>query len=174
MSRVEHEKHLKKAIGRHNRPLRIFDTTGGLLTDALIFLSLGHFVECTEKSSIIYNLTNYALEKSMTVKKKLKKKFIHHNVDFKEINQHDSYDIVYYDPMFEATKKTVSSSGNIDYLKKILEFENHRYDTKLDFQYLCDNFKCKKIIKRPVKATPLSNKINYQIFGKSIRYDVYL
>ena len=174
MSRVEHEKHLKKAIGRHNRPLRIFDTTGGLLTDALIFLSLGHFVERTEKSSIIYNLTNYALEKSTTVKKKLKKKFIHHNVDFKEINQHDSYDIVYYDPMFEATKKTASSSGNIDYLKKILEFENHRYDTKLDFQYLCDNFKCKKIIKRPVKATPLSKKINYQIFGKSIRYDVYL
>ena len=28
--------------------------------------------------------------------------------------------------------------------------------------------------KRPVKATPLSNKINYQIFGKSIMYDVYL
>ena len=62
--------------------------------------------------------------------------------------------------------------GNL--VKKILEFENYRYDTKLDFQYLCDNFKCKKIIKRPVKATPLSNKINYQIFGKSIRYDVYL
>ena len=76
--------------------------------------------------------------------------------------------------MFEVTKKSASSSGDIDYLKKILEFENHIHDTKLEFQYLCDNFKCKKIVKRPLKATPLSNKINYQIFGKSIRYDVYL
>ena len=32
----------------------------------------------------------------------------------------------------------------------------------------------KVIVKRPIKSNPLYEKINYQVKGKAIRYDVYV
>ena len=43
-NRVEHEKLIKKALGKHDAPLNILDCTAGMLQDSLLFLSLGHKV----------------------------------------------------------------------------------------------------------------------------------
>ena len=40
LKRSDHEKLLKKTLGRNNGPLCIFDGTAGLLSDTLNFLSL--------------------------------------------------------------------------------------------------------------------------------------
>ena len=40
LNRSEHEKHIKKALGKSLDPLNIFDATAGMLADTMIFLSL--------------------------------------------------------------------------------------------------------------------------------------
>jgi len=42
IKRANHEKLIKKALGKSERPLNILDCTAGMLQDAILFLSLGH------------------------------------------------------------------------------------------------------------------------------------
>ena len=41
LNRSNHESNLKKALGKNQKKQHIFDATGGLLLDTMIFLSLG-------------------------------------------------------------------------------------------------------------------------------------
>ena len=61
LKRVNHERNLRKALGKTNKQLSIFDSTAGLLTDTMIFLSLGHKVVAVEQSKIIYSLVKDAI-----------------------------------------------------------------------------------------------------------------
>ena len=61
LARAQHERHLKKAIGKTDRPLRILDATAGLLGDSMIMLALGHSVTAYEKSKILFSMLNNAL-----------------------------------------------------------------------------------------------------------------
>ena len=84
------------------------------------------------------------------------------------------FDVIYLDPLYPKTKKASKGSGEIDLLRKIIDLEGIKdvgdsiFDT---FQ----SANCKKIIlKRPIKAPLICNKINYQIKGKSTRFDIYI
>ena len=61
LARPQHETHLKKAIGKTDRPLRILDATAGLLGDSMIMLALGHSVTAYEQSKILYTMLNLSL-----------------------------------------------------------------------------------------------------------------
>jgi 16S rRNA (guanine1516-N2)-methyltransferase len=65
-------------------------------------------------------------------------------------------------------------SGNINSIRGLLDLEG--IEDRAD--KLFDEFKkldYKKIIlKRPVKADQLDKNINYQVKGKSTRFDIYL
>ena len=61
LKRVNHERNLRKALGKTDKQLSIFDSTAGLLTDTMIFLSLGHKVVAVEQSKIIYSLVKDAI-----------------------------------------------------------------------------------------------------------------
>ena len=64
LKRVNHETKLKKALGKAKTPLNIFDATAGLLSDSMIFLSLGHNVVAVEQSKIIYLLLEDAIRRA--------------------------------------------------------------------------------------------------------------
>jgi 16S rRNA (guanine1516-N2)-methyltransferase len=93
------------------------------------------------------------------------------------LDVYDKYtdiDVVYLDPLYPEIKKNILRSGNINSIRGLLDLEG--IEDRAD--KLFDEFKkldYKKIIlKRPVKADQLDKNINYQVKGKSTRFDIYL
>ncbi len=175
MKRVSHERNLKKALGKTDKQLLIFDATAGLLTDSMIFLSLGHKVVAVEQSNIIFSLVKDAIIRAEAKIPELK------NLVFLNDNSLDVYksmseeiDVIYLDPMYPMLKKNTKKSGKIEFIKKILELENFRDEKDYLIEKFFD-FDYKKIIlKRPLKHRKSYSNINYQVFGKTTRFDIYL
>ena len=89
------------------------------------------------------------------------------------IELHQYSDIFYFDPMFKKTKKNLKRSGTLQKISNILSYEKLEDTSQYIFSSMLEkNFK-KIIIKRPINSKPLHNKINYQIKGKAIRFDIY-
>ena len=174
LKRIEHESIIKKAIGKNKAQLKIFDATAGSLIDTIIFLKLGHKVVACEQSKILYRLLNDAI---LRAKKEYdffdNLSFI--NSDSAEII--DSYldsDIFYFDPMFEEVKQNTKRSGTLQKIGNVLSFEKLEDTSAQIFDHMLKKKYKKVIVKRPIKSNPLYEKINYQVKGKAIRYDVYV
>ena len=174
LKRIEHESLIKKAIGKNKAQLKIFDATAGSLIDTIIFLKLGHKVVACEQSKILYRLLNDAILRA-------KKEYdFFDNLSF--INSDsaviiDSYldsDIFYFDPMFEEVKQNTKRSGTLQKIGNILSFEKLEDTSAQIFDHVLKKKYKKVIVKRPIKSNPLYEKINYQVKGKAIRYDVYV
>ena len=174
LKRIEHESLIKKAIGKNKAQLKIFDATAGSLIDTIIFLKLGHKVVACEQSKILYRLLNDAILRA-------KKEYdFFDNLSF--INSDsaviiDSYldsDIFYFDPMFEEVKQNTKRSGTLQKIGNVLSFEKLEDTSAQIFDHMLKKKFKKVIVKRPIKSNPLYEKINYQVKGKAIRYDVYV
>ena len=174
LKRIEHESLIKKAIGKNKARLKIFDATGGSLIDTIIFLKLGHKVVACEQSKILYKLLDDAIFRA-------KKEYnFFENLSFinsdsaKIIDSHLDSDIFYFDPMFKNTKQNIKRSGTLQKIGNILSLEKLEDTSAQIFDHIL-NIKYKKIIvKRPIKSNSLYEKMNYQVKGKAIRYDVYI
>ena len=174
MKRVQHESNLKKALGKNTNKLNIFDATAGLLTDTMIFLSLGHQVVAVEQSKILFSLVSDAILRAENVIPELKNlKFINGNSI--EIYKKKNYqcDVVYLDPMYPILKKNIKKSGNLGTIKHILKLENLKNNDEIISTFLKSNYK-KIILKRPLKSEKNYSNINYQVKGKTTRFDIYL
>ena len=175
LKRVNHERNLRKALGKTDKQLSIFDSTAGLLTDTMIFLSLGHKVVAVEQSKIIYSLVKDAILRAKDKIPELKN-LIFLNENSLEVYKSMSkeFDVIYLDPMYPSLNKKNKKSGRLENIKKILEIEN--------FTNCCENLvkdffdlEYKKIIlKRPLKYEKNYSNINYQVLGKTTRFDIYL
>ena len=174
LKRIEHESLIKKAIGKNKAQLKIFDATAGSLIDTIIFLKLGHIVVACEQSKILFRLLNDAILRA-------KKEYdFFDNLLF--INSDsaliiDSYldsDIFYFDPMFEEVKQNIKRSGTLQKIGNVLSFEKLEDTSAQIFDHMLKKKYKKVIVKRPIKSNPLYEKINYQVKGKAIRYDVYV
>lgn len=174
LKRIDHESLIKKAIGKNKAQLKIFDATAGSLIDTIIFLKLGHKVVACEQSKILYRLLNDAILRA-------KKEYdFFDNLSF--INSDsaviiDSYldsDIFYFDPMFEEVKQNTKRSGTLQKIENVLSFEKLEDTSAQIFDHMLKKKYKKVIVKRPIKSNPLYEKINYQVKGKAIRYDVYV
>ena len=174
LKRIEHESLIKKAIGKNKAQLKIFDATAGSLIDTIIFLKLGHKVVACEQSKILYRLLNDAILRA-------KKEYnFFDNLSFINLDSAliiDSYldsDIFYFDPMFEEVKQNIKRSGTLQKIGNVLSFEKLEDTSAQIFDHLLKKKYKKVIVKRPIKSNPLNKKINYQVKGKAIRYDVYI
>ena len=56
---------------------------------------------------------------------------------------------------------------NVLKLEKLSDTSVNVFERLLTMEYK------KIIVKRPIKSYPLNAKINYQVIGKSIRYDIF-
>jgi len=131
LKRNDHETLLKKALGKKNKNLTIFDGTAGFLSDTLIFLAF------------IYKKTQ-------------------------------NIDVIYLDPMYPLKKKNALRSGSISDIKSILMLENiANFEDQVFFDFKKNKFK-KIVLKRPIKSKIIDDSLNYQIKGKSTRFDVYI
>ena len=76
--------------------------------------------------------------------------------------------------MYPSTKKHDLSSGKLYYISKILETESIDNNPLKDFEVLQLIPAKKIVVKRPIKADSFSSQINYQVLGKTTRFDIYV
>ena len=57
---------------------------------------------------------------------------------------------------------------------KILEIENLENNSMKDFEVLQLIPARKMVVKRPIKVEPFSLQTNYQVSGKTTRFDIYI
>ena len=174
LKRTDHETSLKKAIGKNKEDITIFDGTAGLLSDTIIFLALGHKVIACEQSKIIFLLVNDAIERARTELPFLENLVLLNGKSEIQYKETQNIDIVYLDHMYPEPSKNVLRSGDISTINHILHIENIDDDGDAIFFSIKDsNFK-KIILKRPIKADIIDKNINYQVKGKSTRFDIYI
>ena len=174
LARPQHETHLKKAIGKTERPLRILDATAGLLGDSMIMLALGHSVTAYEQSKILYTMLNNELNQLFeTDSNLLNFQLINSNVCETNFNER-SFDVIYFDPMYPEERASSARRSDLKKINSILEIEGLASDPESTFAYLRSIPKTKLIVKRPLKVDAFEGSINYQIKGKSVRFDIYL
>jgi 16S rRNA (guanine1516-N2)-methyltransferase len=174
LKRSDHEKLLKKTLGRNNGPLSIFDGTAGLLSDTLIFLALGHRVIACEQSKILFLLISDALKRARDQLPFIENLKLINGNSAECYKDYKNVDVIYLDPMYPEPKKNVLRSGNIALIKDILQIEMiEDCGDNIFFEFKENDYK-KIVLKRPIKSDLLDNKFNYQIKGKSTRFDVYI
>ena len=174
LKRVEHESLIKKAIGKNRTKLKIFDATAGSLMDTIIFLKLGHKVVACEQSKILIKLLSDGIERAREEYSFFENLTLINEDSANIIELHKDSDIFYFDPMFNKTKRNLKRSGTLQKISNILIHEKLQDTSKDIFSSIQkSNFK-KIIVKRPINSKPLDEKINYQVKGKSIRFDIYI
>ena len=173
LKRADHEKLIKKALGKSEQPQKILDCTAGLLQDSLLFLSLGHEVTAVEQSNILFNLLEDGIKQSKENEIFSRLTLVNANA-CSFVREAREFDVIYFDPMFPPSKKTALRSAQIEYLAKILEHESIKNNPKEEFQLLQSMSVNKLIVKRPINASPFGEGINYQVKGKTIRFDIYI
>ena len=175
LKRVNHETKLKKALGKAKVPLNIFDATAGLLSDSMIFLSLGHNVVAVEQSKIIYLLLEDAIRRAKDSMPFLSNIKLINGNSINVIKKIDtSFDIIYLDPMYPSLNKKNKKSGRLENIKKILEIENLKDSSENLVKDFFELEYKKIILKRPLKFRKNYSNINYQVLGKTTRFDIYL
>ena len=173
LKRANHEKLIKKALGKSDGPLKILDCTAGMLQDSLLFLTLGHHVTALEQSKILFYLLQDAIGRC-------EEKSIFKNLSLIHTNacsyaaKAQNFDVIYFDPMYPLTKKNALSSGQLEYISRVLETESIDNNTMQDFEVLQLIPAKKMVVKRPIKAKPFSTQVNYQVSGKTTMFDIYI
>jgi len=133
LARAQHETHLKKAIGKTDRPLRILDATAGLLGDSMIMLALGHSVTAYEQSKILYTMLNNELNQlSETDSNLLNFQLINSNVCETNFSE-ESFDVIYFDPMYPEDRASSARRSDLKKINSIIEIEGRSSDPELTF-----------------------------------------
>ena len=174
LKRIEHESLIKKAIGKNKVKLKIFDATAGSLIDSIIFLKLGHRVVACEQSKILYRLLDDAILRAKNEYNFFENLSFINSDSAKIVDYHLDSDIFYFDPMFKDIKQNIKRSGTLQKIGNVLSIERLEDTSEQIFNQMLKKKYKKIIVKRPIKSNPLYEKINYQVKGKAIRYDIYI
>ena len=137
-------------------------------------MKLGHKVVACEQSKILIKLLKDAIERAKEEYSFFKNLVLINEDAANVIELHQDSDIFYFDPMFNNTKRNIKRSGTLNKISNILSHEKLEDTSEDIFNYMqTSNYK-KIIVKRPINSKPLQEKINYQVKGKAIRFDIYV
>jgi len=185
---------IAKAIGLKQglAPPFVIDATAGLAKDAYVLACLGCPVILLERSPVIVQLIEDAIERAKNdehFQNILKTGFsviaqssIEYLTQFK--NRVDDNcpdliysdvicpDVIYLDPMYPERKKSASVKKNMQILQKLL---GHDEDTQELLNIALKTAKKRVVVKRPKGAKSLTGiKPTYLVESKKTRYDVYI
>ncbi len=165
-----------RAVGfEKDKKLNLLDATAGLCKDSFIFATNGMNVLAIEQNPLIYNIVINALNnaKLNCITSNIVKNInlINMNsVDFLSVNDYE-FDCIYLDPMFPQKNKTSLCK------KEMQVFHNLAFygDNEELFELSMLRTRNRVVVKRMIKNEYIINRRpNYQILGKTIRYDIYL
>ena len=165
---------MKSLIRFKKTHLKIYDATAGSLIDTIILLKLGHEVVACEQSKILYRLLDDAILRAKNEYNFLENLSFINSDSAKIVDSYLDSDIFYFDPMFKDIKQNTKRSGTLQKIGNVLSIERLEDTSEQIFNQMLKKKYKKIIVKRPIKSNPLHEKINYQVKGKAIRYDIYI
>lgn len=168
---------LEKACGISKNIKTIIDTTAGMGKDSFLLASYNTKVIMIEQNKLIYYLLQDGIKRGIDsnnykIKNICNNMILYNNnsINFLQ-NIYEKVDCIYLDPMF--TKE----NGKSLVKKEMQIFHNLAFygdNTKL-FDIAMQKAKNRIVVKRMIDSQLLINKQpDYQIKGKTIRYDIYL
>ncbi len=180
---------IAKAIGLKQgmAPPFVVDATAGLAKDAYVLACLGCPVILLERSPVIVELIEDAIERAkenehfQSILKTGFSVITQSSIDYltQLKNRADDNcpeviypDVIYLDPMYPERKKSASVKKNMQILQKLL---GHDEDTQELLNIALKTAKKRVVVKRPKGAKNLTNiKPTYLVESKKTRYDVYI
>lgn len=152
-----------RAIGKSRE--RVLDISAGLGIDAVFLAQNGHDVVALERNPLLFLLLDRAFKNSQNASK-LKLKFEFANgIDF----IHDSFDCIYYDPMFPDKIKTALPKQEMVLFRQLV---GNDLDSEQVLTLLNKTGK-RVVVKRPITAPPIVAHPNNSFESKMIRFDIY-
>lgn len=175
---------IAKAIGLKQgvTPPFVVDATAGLAKDAYVLACLGCPVILLERSPVIAELIEDAIERAKddehfqnilkTGFSVISESSIDYLTQLKNRADDNCPDVIYLDPMYPERKKSASVKKNMQILQKLL---GHDEDTQELLNIALKIAKKRVVVKRPKGAKNLTNiKPTYLVESKTTRYDVYI
>lgn len=159
---------------------RVLDITAGLGGDAYVLASLGCSLTLAERNADVYKLLADGLSRAQysaldEVRDTTSKMQLLPQQDALELLDSvlpASFDCIYLDPMFPASKKSAKVKKAMQYFHQVVGFDEAQEEQLMD-KALAKAAK-RVVVKRPKLAPVLADKkSDLQIKGKTIRYDIY-
>ncbi len=169
---------LAKAVGiKGNYKPSILDATAGLGRDAFILACLGCPVIMLERSKVVAELLEDALQRlktDPTFDRKISLQLFHLAAEqyFAELKEENRPDVVYLDPMFPHRTKSALVKKEMRLLREIVGDDE---DATRLLGIALKAARKRVVVKRATRAPTLTVlKPNFVITGKAQRFDVYL
>lgn len=154
---------LARACGvRQN--LRILDAFGGWGSDGLALASLGCKVDIVERDPIVFTMT-YFLARELHSETAV---FLNDARSW-ILERAKQYDVIYIDPMFPSHPKSAKPSRRMQILEELSPYEDPS-----DLIEIARNVaKERVVVKSRSKQKPAREEPDWQIKGRTVRFDVY-
>lgn len=166
---------LVQAMGvKSKEKLNIIDATAGLGSDGFLLAYVGHQVTLIERSPILHALLKDALERAKA-NPQLAPALTRITLlfgDAKTLLANHHADVIYLDPMFPDRKKSAAVKKEMVMLHDLLGAGD---EGEALFTAAMAAAQKRVVVKRPRLApTLVAKEPNYNLEGKSSRFDVYL
>jgi 16S rRNA (guanine1516-N2)-methyltransferase len=157
---------IAKAVGLPKGPQKVFDATVGLAQDAWFLSQLGADVEGCERSPVVYLLLKDAIDRAGVEHLKV------HFGDSIEYIQKNSqnFSVIYIDPMFPEKKKSALPRKEMRIFRK---WVGEDPDSDQLLQTALQSSVERVVVKRPMKASPMTAGPIHSFEGQTVRYDLY-
>lgn len=164
---------LCRACGWHLGYRSVWDLTAGLGVDAVLLARAGFRVRAIEANAYLAFLLRWAhLRGPQALLRSLVFEWAdsERRIRLAESAAEKRPEVLYYDPMYPATRKTALPSKEMQVLREL-----HGASGERDSLFRAAmRFGCKRlVVKRPLRAPPLQEGPQGSIQGKLVRYDIY-
>lgn len=166
---------LAKAIGVKNHSTSVLDLSAGFGQDAFMLASLNLNMTLLERSPIMHALLADGLRRAAaTTLAPIANciKLIHTDaLTYLRALKQNLPDVIYFDPMYSPRKKSALVKYKMRVLKDLVG-END--DATEVLAYARSLPLSRVVVKRAIKAPPLSEDVDFCIKAERIRFDIYL
>lgn len=156
---------LLRACGAGQRP-RLLDAMAGWGVDGLVLARRGCTVTLVERQPLMV-----ALQQDLVRRSGLSGVRCHWGDGFDELVRPDTYDVVYLDPMFPVRRKRALPGKRLQWLAELAEPDGRTLEAWLDAARCCAVDRV--VLKRRRRDPLLDRAPDWQILGRTVRYDVY-
>lgn len=175
-NQMNNSQEISKAVGiKKDFKPKILDTTAGQGRDSFLLASLGCEITMLERNSIIFLLLNNAIEnaKNNLELADIINRMTLINQDSIEFlkNNKEHFDVIYIDPMFPKSNKSRLVKKDMQIFREIVGDD---LDSTELLKYALQQNTKRVVVKRMINSPFINNlKPNFQIKGKTTRFDVY-
>lgn len=157
---------LGRACGiRRGWPLAILDATAGLGLDGMALAARGQHVVLVERVPALWAMLANLIERMRPIDARAWRADCRIVLDEGQV-----FDVIYFDPMFPARSKSALPAKRMQYVGALVDGEPGFDMSLVDRARSCARNRV--VLKRRLKD-PLSGSPDWQIRGRTVRYDVY-